>query len=29
MKGRLFRLGMTLSTFAVLLETLGAGRKWH
>ena len=28
-KARLFRLGLALSTFAMLLETLGAGRKWN
>jgi hypothetical protein len=28
MKANLFRLGVTLSTFVMLLETLGAPRKW-
>lgn len=28
MKANLFRLGVTLSTFVMMLETLGAARKW-
>jgi len=27
-KARLFRLGVKLSSFVMLMETLGAARKW-
>ena len=27
-KARLFRVGITLGTLAVLVEVLGAGKKW-
>lgn len=28
-KSRLFRVGVTLGTLAVLVEVLGAGKKWN
>jgi hypothetical protein len=28
MKARIFRLGLTLGSIAILIEVLGAGRKW-
>jgi len=28
MKGRLFRLGMAVAAIAVLVDVLGAGKKW-
>jgi hypothetical protein len=28
-KARIFRIGVTLGMLAVLVEVLGAGKKWH